>query len=98
MSVEPEARRKQKATAGRDAFVAGRDLTVYIAPADPGEPVTPGLLARDVPGFTGRAEELARLIALAAEGRAVVTAIGGTAGVGKTALAVHAAHQLLGEF
>jgi tetratricopeptide (TPR) repeat protein len=60
--------------------------------------VTPGLLPRDVPGFTGRAEELARLRALAADGRVVVTTIGGAAGVGKTALAVHAAHQLLGEF
>jgi tetratricopeptide (TPR) repeat protein len=60
--------------------------------------VREGLLPRDVPGFTGRGDELARLVGLAGGGRAVVTAIGGTAGVGKTALAVHAAHQLLGEF
>jgi tetratricopeptide (TPR) repeat protein len=98
MSVQPEARGKQQVLARRDAFVAGRDPTVAIAAADPGEPVTPGLLPRDVPGFTGRAEELARLMALAAGGRVVVTVIGGIAGVGKTALALHAAHQLLGEF
>jgi tetratricopeptide (TPR) repeat protein len=98
MSARPEARGKQKTTAGRDAFVAGRDLTVSLAAADAGEPVTPGLLPRDVPGFTGRRDELARLAGLAGGGRVVVTAIGGTAGVGKTALAVHAAHQLLGEF
>ena len=58
----------------------------------------PGLLPRDVGGFTGRDDELARLASLAGGGRVVVSAIGGTAGVGKTALAVHAAHQLLGEF
>jgi hypothetical protein len=46
-------------------------------------------LLRDVPGFTGRDEELGRLTALAGGGRAVVAAIGGTAGVGKTALAIH---------
>jgi tetratricopeptide (TPR) repeat protein len=60
--------------------------------------VTPGLLPRDVPAFTGREGELARLAALAEGGRAVVTAISGTAGVGKTALAVHAAHRLLPRF
>jgi hypothetical protein len=98
MSVQPEARQKQKVVSRRDAFVAGRDLTVHIAAADPGESVTPGLLPRDVPEFTGRDRELARLVGRKGGGRVVVTAIGGTAGVGKTALAVHAAHQLLGEF
>ena len=98
MSVQPDASGRQKVTARRDAFTAGRDLNVTIAAPDPGEPVTPGLLPRDVPGFTGRSEELARLAGLAGGGRVVVTAIGGTAGVGKTALAVHAAHQLLAEF
>ena len=98
MSVQPETRQKQKVVSRRDAFVAGRDLTVHIAAADPGESVTPGLLPRDVPGFTGRDDELARLAGLAGGGRVVVTAIGGTAGVGKTALAVHAAHQLLAQF
>ena len=98
MSVQPGASGQQKVIARRDAFMAGRDLNVTIAAPDPGEPVTPGLLPRDVPGFTGRSEELARLAGLAGGGRVVVTAIGGTAGVGKTALAVHAAHQLLAEF
>ena len=35
MSAEPEARRKQKVTAGRDAFVAGRDLIVHVAATGP---------------------------------------------------------------
>lgn len=59
-------------------------------------PVTPGLLPRDVPPFIGREGELARLAGLAEDGRVAV--IGGTAGVGKTVLAVHAAHQLLPRF
>jgi len=86
---------RRKATVGRDAYVAGRDINNCYGSA---EPVVPGLLPRDVPGFTGRDGELARLAALAGGGRVVVSAIGGTAGVGKTALAVHAAHQLLPEF
>ena len=98
MSVQPDAHGEQKLVAARDAFAAGRDLTVTIAAPDPGEPATPGLLPRDVPGFTGREDELSRLADLSGGGRVVVTAIGGTAGVGKTALAVHAAHRLLGEF
>jgi hypothetical protein len=89
---------------GRDVNAAGRDQTVItggdhtvvnLAAVGPGELAMPGLLPRDVPGFTGRAEDLARLVGLAKGGRVVVTAIRGTAGVGKTALAVHAAHQLL---
>jgi tetratricopeptide (TPR) repeat protein len=105
MSVEPAARGKQRAVAGRDANATGRNLTVTVVgesagevEAGAGEAAVPGLLPRDVPGFTGRGEELARLNSLAGGGRVVVTAAGGTAGVGKTALAVHAAHQLLGEF
>lgn len=50
--------------------------------------------------FTGRTRELADLIALAdpegdhSTGTVVISAIDGMAGIGKTALAVHAAHQL----
>jgi tetratricopeptide (TPR) repeat protein len=93
MADQPQAR--QEATAGRDAYIAGRDINNYYGPA---EPTVPGLLPRDVPAFTGRDGELARLAALAGGGRVVVSAIGGTAGVGKTALAVHAAHRLLALF
>lgn len=89
----------QKVTARKDARVAGRDsISVTVNAADASDLVPPGLLPRDVPQFTGRENELRRLAALAAGGQVVVTAIGGTAGVGKTALAVHAAHQLLPKF
>jgi class 3 adenylate cyclase/tetratricopeptide (TPR) repeat protein len=60
-------------------------------------------LPRDVASFTGRAAQLAELtgtVADAAAGGGVVGiyAIGGMAGIGKTTLAVHAAHQLAPDF
>jgi tetratricopeptide (TPR) repeat protein/DNA-binding XRE family transcriptional regulator len=60
-------------------------------------------LPRDTSGFTGRTAELARLTAgladTAATGGVVgIHAIGGMAGIGKTTLAVHAAHRLAGQF
>jgi len=59
------------------------------------EDLRPNLLPAAVPGFTGRSRELRALSALRQRaGRPVlITAIGGTAGVGKTALAVHWARQ-----
>jgi tetratricopeptide (TPR) repeat protein/transcriptional regulator with XRE-family HTH domain len=57
-------------------------------------------LPRDVSSFTGRQRELEQLAksAAAAGGVVVIHAIGGMAGVGKTAFAVHAAHQLASRF
>ena len=57
-------------------------------------------LPRDLASFTGRQRELAELMEGAAgAGRVVgIHAIGGMAGVGKTALAVHAAHRLAPRF
>jgi DNA-binding SARP family transcriptional activator/tetratricopeptide (TPR) repeat protein len=61
-----------------------------------GKPVATWTLPRDIAGFAGRQDELARLTAAAAGASGVVgiQAISGMAGVGKTALAVHAAHML----
>ncbi|MGQ0841353.1 BTAD domain-containing putative transcriptional regulator [Actinokineospora sp.] len=55
-------------------------------------------LPRDVPDFTGRAAEVARLDALARAGGVPVAVIDGMPGVGKTALAVHLAHRLAPDY
>ena len=57
-------------------------------------------LPRDLASFTGRQQELAELVDAAAGAGGVVGihAIGGMAGVGKTAFAVHAAHKLAPRF
>jgi class 3 adenylate cyclase len=57
-------------------------------------------LPRDVASFTGRQQELQELVDAAADAGGVVGihAIGGMAGVGKTAFAVHAAHRLAARF
>ena len=69
------------------------------APA-PLNSIRPSLLPAAVPGFTGRVAELRALSAAADRpGRPVViTVIGGTGGVGKTALAVHWARQVAADF
>ena len=64
----------------------------------------PRELPPTVPGFTGRRAELEALTQLLDRPREqdaeaiVISAIGGTAGVGKTALAVRWAHQVAGRF
>ncbi|MFE9454074.1 tetratricopeptide repeat protein [Streptomyces sp. NPDC006739] len=61
-----------------------------------------GQLPTDLVTFTGRREELARLIADATQhheagsaNTVVISAVEGMAGVGKTQLAIHAAHELV---
>jgi DNA-binding SARP family transcriptional activator/tetratricopeptide (TPR) repeat protein len=79
---------------------------------DPATPAVAGVRAGPLPrqlpatvaGFTGRAAELAALTQIlddagaGARGTVVISAIGGTAGVGKTALALHWAHQVADRF
>ncbi|MGQ5638754.1 MULTISPECIES: ATP-binding protein [unclassified Streptomyces] len=57
-----------------------------------GRPPVRNDLPRDVPDFTGREEPLAAVLAAVESHRAV--SVDGMAGVGKTCLAVHAAHRL----
>ena len=81
-----------------DAFgVAPGDWTEAAA-----DPVRPRELPLDVLGFTGRVAELARLDAarerVGAAGPVVVSAVTGMAGVGKTALVLHWAHRVAGQF
>jgi DNA-binding SARP family transcriptional activator/tetratricopeptide (TPR) repeat protein len=81
-------------------------VTVPAAGGGGASAVRAGLVPRELPadvaGFTGRAPELAVLdgLLLGAAGAtaAVISAVSGTAGVGKTALAVHWAHRAAGEF
>jgi DNA-binding SARP family transcriptional activator len=82
------------------ASLAGAAVPRQLAAGDAGGVVVrPSLLPAAVPDFTGRSRELRALSAVPdrADG-ALVTAIGGTAGVGKTALAVHWARQAAAEF
>ncbi|MGC5011099.1 BTAD domain-containing putative transcriptional regulator [Streptosporangium sp. DT93] len=72
------------------------------APAGEAAPV-PRQLPADLPTFTGRAAELDRLLDMVGDetrspATVVIGTIDGMAGIGKTALAVHAAHHLAGRF
>jgi DNA-binding SARP family transcriptional activator/tetratricopeptide (TPR) repeat protein len=88
-----------------------QQLHQQILTADPAVVLTTGAVAaspvpRQLPaavaGFTGRAAELAALTGMLDQagtpGTVVISAIGGTAGVGKTALALYWAHQVAGRF
>ncbi|OLE29366.1 MAG: hypothetical protein AUG44_04465 [Actinobacteria bacterium 13_1_20CM_3_71_11] len=65
--------------------------------AKPAPRAVPAQLPPDVHGFSGRLRELDRLDALRANA-VVISAVSGTAGVGKTALAVHWAHRIAGRY
>ncbi|WP_132117783.1 AfsR/SARP family transcriptional regulator [Actinocrispum wychmicini] len=58
----------------------------------------PAQLPPDVAGFTGRDRELAELDSALAASGVVICAVSGTAGVGKTTLALHWAHQVADRF
>src|SRR5579859_6549121 len=69
---------------------------------DCGNRVTPAQLPHDLPGFIGREREVGYLHTLVqstgASPGAMIAVIDGIAGVGKTALAIHFAHQVAGSF
>jgi transcriptional regulator with XRE-family HTH domain len=79
--------------AGFEAAARGRAAPGGVAAAT-------RALPRDIASFTGRQRELEQLAEAAAGAGQVVGihAIGGMAGIGKTAFAVHAAHRLAGRF
>jgi DNA-binding SARP family transcriptional activator len=85
------------------AILRGELAAATTTTSPPGTPATPAQLPADVAGFAGRSGELKELdrVLVGGDGRAtavVVTAICGTAGVGKTALAVHWAHRVRDRF
>jgi tetratricopeptide (TPR) repeat protein/transcriptional regulator with XRE-family HTH domain len=80
---------------------SGRAALPGPAPAGDPELTAARTLPRDIASFTGRNAELDRLLsqfAGAGGGVIAIHAIGGMAGVGKTTLAVHAAHRLAPRF
>ncbi|MGY0232867.1 ATP-binding protein [Longispora urticae] len=87
----------------------GPDGSPGATPGDSGHDAPTGTvpvprdLPADVAGFTGRSDQLAALDLLLAASRVgtptvLVAAVSGTAGVGKTALAVHWAHRVADQF
>ncbi|HEY3872595.1 MAG TPA: BTAD domain-containing putative transcriptional regulator, partial [Actinocrinis sp.] len=106
----PQLRRLQERVLAGDEELAapageGRETASAVAAAAPAAPV-PRQLPAAVRHFTGRQAELDALTRLAGEpgpadaagGAVVISAIRGTAGVGKTALAVHWARAAADRF
>ncbi|WP_233289850.1 AfsR/SARP family transcriptional regulator [Streptomyces microflavus] len=101
-----ELRRVHEAVLRQDhTFLLAPPAPHPLAPAAPTETATPAELPHEAPGFAGRTGEIARLNALLAAAQdpatantVVISAIGGAAGIGKTALAVHWAHQVRDHF
>jgi tetratricopeptide (TPR) repeat protein/transcriptional regulator with XRE-family HTH domain len=83
---------------GFEAAARGRPVTSGAGTA--GAAAATRTLPRDIASFTGRQQELQELVDAATGPGGVVGihAIGGMAGIGKTAFAVHAAHRLAERF
>ncbi|MFG2052761.1 BTAD domain-containing putative transcriptional regulator [Micromonospora sp. NPDC048930] len=90
----PELRRLEQLILRADPALDPPDRTDHRGP------VRPAQLPHDVPGFTGRADDLARLDATLDEPSAGIRiwVVSGTAGVGKSALAVRWAHRVRDAF
>jgi hypothetical protein len=107
LGLPAEERAKFAAAAGR-RLAGATAASDVAAPGDGRDHVIQAvIMPRQLPGsvrqFSGRQDELAALTDLLATGGSrpaaiTISAIEGTAGVGKTALAVHWAHQIAGEF
>ena len=104
LALRGEARERFFAAAGRSLDGNGHAAAVV---GGLGRSGSGQVVPRQLPGatrlFIGRERELAKLTGLLAESggqpaAVVISAIAGTAGVGKTALAIWWAHQVAGEF
>jgi tetratricopeptide (TPR) repeat protein/DNA-binding XRE family transcriptional regulator len=92
LALDPR-RREQLLAAARD------DPAPAVEPFPPSSAAVPRQLPCAVAGFTGRAAQLKELTGLLDRNDTmVISAINGTAGVGKTALAVHWSHQVADRF
>ncbi|HCU48960.1 MAG TPA: transcriptional regulator, SARP family protein [Micromonosporaceae bacterium] len=75
------------------------ERSLLVTTARGAQPGTPRQLPADLPNFTGRADLLRDMDKLLGDHRALVTCVlAGTAGVGKTALALHWAHRVADRF
>ncbi|MFF7758953.1 AfsR/SARP family transcriptional regulator [Streptomyces griseorubiginosus] len=94
-----------------DAVTSVESTPVEVPPAPPTPPAppptpqpptrpVPAQLPSDLPGFVGREAQLAQASALVPDGDApsATVVIGGTAGVGKTAFAIHWARRIAPRF
>ena len=107
LGLRGEMRRALIAAAGR-RLASGAGAGGIAPPEDQparagGDPIVPRQLPVSVRQFVGRERELAALTRLAdqvdeAAPAVVISALGGTAGVGKTTLALHWAHQVARKF
>lgn len=78
----------------------GKDLQLahrQVLTAD-NRPKSRNDLPGDIPDFAGRAQDLDEILAAVPSGCVAITAIDGMAGIGKTTLAVRAAHRLAARF
>ena len=101
-AAPPDEAAAVRAPAPAAVAASGERRSVTVAAPRPSHDI-PAQLPMSIGDFTGRAEELARLHDLLAEVErqptaVVISALSGTAGVGKTALAVHWARQARAEF
>jgi DNA-binding SARP family transcriptional activator/Tfp pilus assembly protein PilF len=102
----PELQSLHERILGRDPDLAAppplAGPSVEVAAPAPAGPVPLWERPRQLPAapqlFTGRTIELAELNKIHDSSTVVITAIDGMAGVGKTALAVHAAHQMVDHY
>ncbi|RSM75899.1 tetratricopeptide repeat protein [Kibdelosporangium aridum] len=82
---------------GPELTAAHEDVLHEDIPVTASRPV-PNQLPADVPGFTGRGTELSEMDDRLAGPGMPICVISGTAGVGKTALAIHSAHRIRKRF
>jgi DNA-binding SARP family transcriptional activator len=108
----PELRLLHERVLAGDASLTAAQAAAEVDQDDPAhtEPVQPAPVLRQLPAsvrsFVGRQAEVSRLgdlvrqalYPVGAAGTVVISAIDGMAGVGKTALVLHATHQMAGQF
>jgi DNA-binding SARP family transcriptional activator/tetratricopeptide (TPR) repeat protein len=107
MPPGPDLARAHRLVLRQEVPAIEASLTLTNPPPNGCTPRFPLVIPHQIPTptrlFAGRTEELNALSALLDDAEqtrsaVVISAIGGTAGVGKTALAVHWAHQVAGRF